>query len=101
MVSFGLIVSGVGWKGSDLDLCLLTFEVDDVVVDYFLVVDVLRSFVFGCINVILVLIVKCFLIKFIYLFFGLLCDLLVNNRYYYNGCMLFFSSISIIIILWF
>ena len=101
VVPFGSTVNGVGWKGSDLDLCLLTSEVDDAVVDYSLVVDALRSFAPGCTNVIPVLTAKCPLIKFTHLPSGLSCDLSVNNRYYYNGCMLSFSSTSIIIILWF
>lgn len=67
VVLFGFIVIGVGWKGSDLDICLLIEDIIDIFyLDYLVVIDVLRSFVFGCVNIIFVLIVKCFFIKFRY-----------------------------------
>ena len=82
VVPFGSTVSGVGWEGSDLDVCLLTpSQQDDAAIDYSLVVDVLRSFAPGCINIIPVLTAKCPLIKFTHQPSGLSCDLSVNNRY--------------------
>ena len=81
VVPFGSTVSGVGWKGSDLDVCLLTSQLDDTGVDYSLVVDVLRRFAPGCTNIIPVLTAKCPLIKFTHQPSGLSCDLSVNNRY--------------------
>lgn len=80
VVPFGSTVSGVGWKGSDLDVCLLTSNNNDDV-DYSEVIDVLRSFAPGCVNVIPVLTAKCPLIKFKHQPSGLSCDLSVNNRY--------------------
>ena len=85
VVPFGSTVSGVGWKGSDLDVCLLTSAVpsqcDDTGVDYSLVIDMLRSFTPGCTNIIPVLTAKCPLVKFTHQPSGLSCDLSVNNRY--------------------
>lgn len=87
VVPFGSTVSGVGWKGSDLDVCLLTNECvappqcDDTGVDYSLVIDMLRSFAPGCTNIIPVLTAKCPLIKFTHQPSGLSCDLSVKNRY--------------------
>ena len=86
VVPFGSTVSRVGWKGSDLDVCLLTNEnaassqCDDAGVDYSLVIDVLRSFAPGCVNIVPVLTAKCPLIKFKHQPSGLPCDLSVNNR---------------------
>ena len=79
VVPFGSTVSGVGWKGSDLDVCLLTSDDNDGV-DYSEVIDVLRSFAPGCVNIIPVLTAKCPLIKFKHQPSGLSCDLSVNNR---------------------
>ena len=82
VVPFGSTVSGVGWEGSDLDVCLLTpSQQDDAAIDYSLVIDVLRSFAPGCINIIPVLTAKCPLVKFTHQPSGLSCDLSVNNRY--------------------
>ena len=85
VVPFGSTVSGVGWKGSDLDVCLLTgvtpSQSDDTGVDYSLVIDMLRSFAPGCTNIIPVLTAKCPLVKFTHQPTGLSCDLSVNNRY--------------------
>ena len=87
VVPFGSTVSGVGLKGSDLDVCLLTSEYvapsrcDDTGVDYSLVIDMLRSFAPGCTSIIPVLTAKCPLIKFMHQPSGLSCDLSVNNRY--------------------
>lgn len=81
VVPFGSTVSGVGWKGSDLDVCLLTGDDRDTDVDYSEVINVLRSFAPGCVNIIPVLGAKCPLIKFKHQPSGLLCDLSVNNRY--------------------
>ena len=88
VVPFGSTVSGVGWKGSDLDVCLLTSECvassqsEDTGVDYSLVIDMLRSFAPGCTGIIPVLTAKCPLIKFTHQPSGLSCDLSVNNRYF-------------------
>ena len=81
VVPFGSTVSGVGWKGSDLDVCLLTGDDCDTDVDYSEVINVLRSFAPGCVNIIPVLGAKCPLIKFKHQPSGLSCDLSVNNRY--------------------
>lgn len=81
VVPFGSTVSAVGWKGSDLDVCLLTSECNNDDVDYSLVIDMLRSFAPGCVNIIPVLTAKCPLIKFKHQPSGLSCDLSVNNRY--------------------
>lgn len=81
VVPFGSTVSGVGWKGSDLDVCLLTGDDCDTDVDYSEVINVLRSFAPGCVNIIPVLGAKCPLIKFKHQPSGMLCDLSVNNRY--------------------
>ena len=86
VVPFGSTVSGIGWKGSDLDVCLLTngaamsSQIQEDA-SYSLIIDVLRSFVPGCIHVIPVLTAKCPLIKFTHQPSGLSCDLSVNNRY--------------------
>lgn len=86
VVPFGSTVSGVGWKGSDLDVCLLTgvapSQHGDDVVDYSLVIDMLRSFAPGCTNIVPVLTAKCPLVKFTHQPSGLSCDLSVNNRYF-------------------
>ena len=86
VVPFGSTVSEVGWKGSDLDVCLLTSvapsQCDDAGVDYSLVIDMLRSFAPGCTNIIPVLTAKCPLVKFTHQPSGLSCDLSVNNRYF-------------------
>ncbi|KAL9968156.1 hypothetical protein ACROYT_G026494 [Oculina patagonica] len=86
VVPFGSTVSGIGWKGSDLDVCLLTSKCvvppqsNNTGVDYSLVIDMLRSFAPGCTNIIPVLTAKCPLIKFTHQPSGLSCDLSVNNR---------------------
>lgn len=81
VVLFGSTVTGVGWKGSDLDICLLTEDTTDTFhLDYSVVIDVLRSFAPGCVNIIPVLTAKCPLIKFRHQPSDLSCDLSINNR---------------------
>ncbi|XP_074622924.1 poly(A) RNA polymerase, mitochondrial-like isoform X1 [Acropora palmata] len=81
VVPFGSTVSGAGWKGSDLDICLLTDDPSDAVdLDFSVVIDTLRSFAPGCVNIIPVLSAKCPLIKFKHQPSDLACDLSINNR---------------------
>ena len=81
VVPFGSTVSRAGWKGSDLDLCLLTDHPSDAVdLDFSVVIDILRSFAPGCVNIIPVLSAKCPLIKFKHQPSDLACDLSINNR---------------------
>ena len=82
VVPFGSTVSGAGWKGSDLDLCLLTDDPSDAVdLDFSVVIDILRSFAPGCVNIIPVMSAKCPLIKFKHQPSDLACDLSINNRW--------------------
>lgn len=100
VVPFGSTVTGLGWKGCDLDVCLVTDpllssetskcssqDANELIhtekeghQDYSLVTDVLRSFAPGCVRVIPVLSAKCPLIKFTHQPSGLACDLSINNR---------------------
>ena len=100
--AFGSSANGLGWKGSDLDICLLMEQTEAIKHVYcplndleqeatsvksensvFLeVVSVLRSFAPGCTNIVPVLTAKCPVIRFKHQPSGLLCDLSINNRYF-------------------
>ena len=95
VVPFGSTVTGLGWRGSDLDVCLLTdspemlsggvagaSHVTEVAnQEYSFIIDVLRRLTPGCVRVIPVLSAKCPLIRFTHQPSGLACDLTINNRY--------------------
>lgn len=99
VVPFGSTVTGLGWRGSDLDICLITDSSKDSISlsdrpagespgvgegahqDYSFIIDVLRRLVPGCTHVIPVLSAKCPLVRFTHQPSGLACDLTINNRY--------------------
>ena len=95
---FGSMTTGLGIKGSDMDLCLLVdpealhllLNHDDSVPDCSanstsqileLIVNILRKFAAGIQNVVSVPTAKCPVVKFIHRDSGLSCDLSINNRY--------------------
>lgn len=98
VVPYGSSANGLGCKGTDLDITILTdkdileaeLDTEESVVEggteakgskvYMFVVKVLRSLVPGCSHVIPIYSAKCPVIKFTHQSSGLSCDLTINNR---------------------
>ncbi|XP_046847249.1 uncharacterized protein LOC124440769 isoform X2 [Xenia sp. Carnegie-2017] len=108
IVPFGSMVTGLGLKGADIDLCLQVdadilhsvidqcdgaFDITEQVLDF--IVDVLRKFAAGFKNVINVVSAKCPLVKFCHRDSGLSFDLSVNNRLALRNTNLIRSYLSL------
>ena len=104
VVPFGSFSTGLGLKGSDLDLCLFAEPAllekseyrdegnsssNSVSDQLEFIVQLLKQFAAGFQNVVAVVSAKCPLAKFFHRDSGLSCDLSINNRYLYTGVEIF------------
>ncbi|XP_048579310.1 speckle targeted PIP5K1A-regulated poly(A) polymerase-like isoform X3 [Nematostella vectensis] len=91
VMPYGSSANGLGWKGSDLDLCLLLDNnpseedlskdgVKQCADELGIVVKALKDLVPGCAHVVPVFSAKCPVVKFVHQPSGVSCDLTINNR---------------------
>ncbi|EDO49480.1 predicted protein [Nematostella vectensis] len=103
VMPYGSSANGLGWKGSDLDLCLLLDNnpseedlskdgVKQCADELGIVVKALKDLVPGCAHVVPVFSAKCPVVKFVHQPSGVSCDLTINNRLCINKWLLLSSS---------